>query len=86
MQKLKMPVWKKCPCGEKSCPYWMIINFGNFYQGSGFTVEEKQLLNEAFKALQEKYEAYTKAKEPKSSDEWYTTGNPMPYKPADGQW
>lgn len=56
------PEWLKCPCGHSSCKREFIANLGIFYVGSGFDLEEKELINAAFKALAEKNQKLTSNK------------------------
>lgn len=50
MKILKLQ-WEQCPCGMKGCRDLHIKNLGKFTQGSGFTIAEKAILDEAFAAL-----------------------------------
>lgn len=49
--------WHSCPCGHTTCRLAYPINLGQYYQGTGFTPEERALMDEAFAALAEKKEA-----------------------------
>ena len=46
--------WRDC-CSHPACHRKVPIGFGMFYDGSGFGVEEVELLNAAFAAYREKW-------------------------------
>jgi hypothetical protein len=46
--------WHKCPCSSPQCQVQYPANIGHFYQGCGFTPEERAVMDEAFAALEEK--------------------------------
>lgn len=42
--------WKKCNCGSKVCKLEYPQEIGSFYQGTGFSPDEKEMIENAFKA------------------------------------
>lgn len=48
---IKELTWRKCSCINSSCTYEYPNEIGSFYQGTGFSPEEKEFLNEAVAAL-----------------------------------
>lgn len=45
--------WKKCNCGSPHCKLEYPQEIGSFYQGTGFSPEEKELMTKAFDALKQ---------------------------------
>lgn len=43
--------WTKCPCGHSFCDYYWPKELGHFYQGTGFRLHERELMDRAFAAL-----------------------------------
>jgi len=56
-RKSRTLIWEDCKCGDDVCELQYPINFGSYYQGTGFSPNEKKLLEEAFVALEEKTNA-----------------------------
>lgn len=50
-QRPKTLIWERCACGEEVCKYQYLTNLGTFYQGTGFTPEEKEWIDQAWAAL-----------------------------------